>query len=440
MRTLCPNLDNEDALETVLEVPIPEESFEDHTKINHNTITSNWQTMKSWIKPHSTDQTRQFSDYGGRNAQIQLLLGVIGAPLVPLPISSVHSTMINPSIQDHPIEASMAKYIVQQYIAAAGGERALNLVDSMYAVGKVKMVASEFISEDGVSINCNGLSGGGKAMKSKNVKNGGAEMGGFVLWQKRPDLWSLELVLSGYKISAGSDGKVAWRQTPWHHSHASRGPPRPLRRSLQGLDPKSTANLFTNSICLGEKTINGEDCFVLKLEPHLSALQVRSSNNVEIMKHTIWGYFSQKTGLLHQLKDSHLVRIKTPGSDSVFWETTMESLLQDYRTIDGVNIAHGGRTTVSLFRFGEDSESHSQTKMEEVWTIEEVDFNIKGLSMDCFLPPSDLKKEDDQSIVHATSGDKFIGSARLTSKSRGNSSRFGVHKIAAIDSNGFGDL
>ena len=123
----------------------------------------------------------------------------------------------------------MAKYIVQQYIAAAGGEKALNRLDSMYAVGKVKMVATEFTSGDGVTMTC----GGGKATKPKSLKNGGGEMGGFVLWQKRPDLWSLELVVSGYKISAGSDGKVAWRQTPWHNSHASRGPPRPLRRSLQ---------------------------------------------------------------------------------------------------------------------------------------------------------------------------------------------------------------
>ncbi|KAJ0465862.1 hypothetical protein HanRHA438_Chr14g0677001 [Helianthus annuus] len=436
MRTLCPNLDNEDGLETVLEVPIPEESFDD-TKINNNNTTS-WQTMKSWMKPHSPDKKQQFSDYGGgRNAEIQLLLGVVGAPLVPLPIFSKHPPFKS-SIQDHPIESSMAKYIVQQYIAAAGGEKALSLIDSMYAVGKVKMVATEFNDGDGITVSC-----GGKAVKAKSVKNNGGEMGGFVLWQKKPDLWSLELVVSGYKITAGSDGKVAWRQTPWHQSHASRGPPRPLRRSLQGLDPKSTANLFTNSICIGEKTINGEDCFVLKLEPELQSLKLRSSNNVEIMKHTIWGYFSQRTGLLYQLKDSHLIRINTPGSDSVFWETTMESLIQDYRTIDGVNIAHSGRTTVSLFRFGEDTESHSQTKMEEVWTIEEVDFNIKGLSMDCFLPPSDLKKEDDQPIVKTKSSDKLIGSARFASKSRGNSSRFGAPKIVAIDSNSFnsfGDL
>lgn len=33
--------------------------------------------------------------------------------------------------------------------------------------------------------------------------------------------------------------------------------------------------------------------------------------------------------------------------------------------------------------------------MEEVWSIEEVDFNIMGLTMDCFLPPADLNKEDE---------------------------------------------
>lgn len=124
----------------------------------------------------------------------------------------------------------MAKYIVQQYIAAAGGEGALNSMDSMYAMGKIKMVASEFSAGDGMGLNK------GNMMKIKStVKNGSGEMGGFVLWQKRPDLWSIELVVSGCKISAGSDGKVAWRQTPWHHSHASRGPARPLRRSLQVL-------------------------------------------------------------------------------------------------------------------------------------------------------------------------------------------------------------
>lgn len=124
-------------------------------------------------------------------------------------------------------ETSMAKYIVQQYIAAAGGENALNSIHSMCAVGKFKMATTEVIAGEGLNLNS-------KVMKIKTAaRNGAVEMGGFVLWQKIPDLWSLELMVSGCKISAGSNGKVAWRQTPWHHSHASRGPPRPLRRSLQ---------------------------------------------------------------------------------------------------------------------------------------------------------------------------------------------------------------
>ena len=130
----------------------------------------------------------------------------------------------------------MAKYIVKQYVAAVGGERALNCVDSMYAMGQVKMATTEFSAGEG-SVNSK------KVLKVKNLQMKG-EMGGFVVWQKSPELWCLELVVSGYKISAGSDGKVAWRQTPWHHSHASRGPPRPLRRFLQVTDSSSKIKPF----------------------------------------------------------------------------------------------------------------------------------------------------------------------------------------------------
>ncbi|GAB4831882.1 hypothetical protein Ancab_005897 [Ancistrocladus abbreviatus] len=420
MRTLCPNLDKEDALQTVLEVPIPEEMFP--------SSKSKWSNMKSWMKPtHGRSPAASFP-FADRNSQIQLLLGVIGA--IPLPITSDHR--INPSIKDSPIEASMAKYIVHQYIAAMGGEHALNSIDSMYAMGKVRMMASEFSSGEGLVTGQNNSSGNNnwkneKVAKVKGMRHGG-EVGGFVLWQKQPELWCLELVVSGYKISAGSDGKVAWRQTPWHNSHASRGPPRPLRRSLQGLDPRLTANLFSNSICIGEKPIHDEDCFVLKLEAEPSTLQARSSSNVEIIRHTVWGYFSQRTGLLVQLEDSHLLRIKASKSESIFWETTMESSIQDYRTIDGVNIAHSGRTSVSLFRYGENSENHSRTRMEEVWSIEEIDFNIKGLSIDCFLPPADLKKEEEGYTVVPSSTRMAPSKARPTAPQK-----LSLAKVMAID-------
>ncbi|KAI4299482.1 hypothetical protein L6164_032941 [Bauhinia variegata] len=416
MKKLCPNLDREDGLETVLEVPIPEEIFSQKTR----TRTRAWQNMKSWMKPNADSRSpSSMADvFSGRNTEIQLLLGVMGAPLIPFPITSENQT-ITRSIKDQHIEASMAKYIVKQYVAAVGGERALNSVDSMYAMGQVRMGTSEFCAGKGC-VNS-------KMLKVKNRKMKG-EMGGFVMWQKRPELWCLELVLSGYKISAGSDGKVAWRQTPWHHPHASRGPPRPLRRFLQGVDPRSPANLFSNSICIGEKTVNNQDCFVLKLEAEPSSLRARSSSNVEIVRHTVWGYFSQRTGLLVQLEDSHLLRIKSSKNDSVFWETTMESLIQDYRTVDGINIAHSGKTGVSLFRFGEGPETHSRTRIEEVWNIEEVDFNIKGLSTDCFLPPSDLKKEEGESDSGIVSSN-----TKLPYKIRSASFRISACKGAAIN-------
>uniref|UniRef100_A0A5B7B1P1 DUF620 family protein n=1 Tax=Davidia involucrata TaxID=16924 RepID=A0A5B7B1P1_DAVIN len=213
------------------------------------------------------------------------------------------------------------------------------------------------------------------------------------LWQKNPDLWFLELVVSGCKVSAGSNGKVAWSQSSSGPSNASKGPPRPLRRFFQGLDPRSTANLFLNAVCTGEKTINNEDCFILKLETGATILKAHSTPNTQIVHHTIWGYFSQRTGLLIQFEDSKLVRMKAKGDDSVFWETNMESVIEDYRYIDGINIAHSGKTAASIYRYGK-SLNH-RGKIEETWRIEEVDFNIWGLSMDCFLPPADVKKEQE---------------------------------------------
>ncbi|XP_010257402.1 PREDICTED: uncharacterized protein LOC104597517 [Nelumbo nucifera] len=364
MRKLCPNLDREDGLETVLEVPIPEEMF---ASMGSNT-TVRWQNMRNWMKCQPANETDSSA-----NSDLQLLLNVVGSPFIPHEVQT--DTTVNRPIKDSSIEASTAKYIVQQYIAASGGQTALNSVKSMYAIGKVKMCASEFqVGDDSIKA------------------RGPSEIGGFVLWQKNPNLWYLELVLPSCKVSAGSDGKVAWRQSGSQQSHATKGPPRPLRRFLQGLDPRSTANLFLDAVCIGEKIINNEDCFILKLEANAASLEARNTKAVEIIHHTMWGYFSQRTGLLIQFEDCKLLTIKGKRHSSIFWETRMESVIEDYRYIDGVNIAHSGRTLVTLYRYGDGSINHKR-KMEETWTIEEVDFNIRGLSMDCFLPPANLKRD-----------------------------------------------
>ncbi|KAI6678122.1 hypothetical protein NL676_038918 [Syzygium grande] len=309
----------------------------------------------------------------GKRCDVRMLIGVMGAPLAP-----VHVSILDPlphlSVKDTPIETSSAQYILQQYTAASGGLKLQNSIRNAYALGKLKMVSSEFESAM-------------KAMKNRSSTH----TGGFVLWQMNPDMWYVELAVGGSKVHAGCNGQLVWRHTPWLGAHTAKGPVRPLRRALQGLDPRTTASLFSDARCIGEKKLNGEDCFILKLCTDAQTLKARSEGPAEIIRHILFGYFSQKTGLLVRIEDSHLTRIQTNGGDAVYWETTITSSLDDYRPVEGIMIAHSGRSVVTVFRFGEMAMSHTKTRMEETWTIEEVAFNVPGLSMDCFIPPADLR-------------------------------------------------
>ncbi|KAK1315742.1 hypothetical protein QJS10_CPA05g01154 [Acorus calamus] len=429
MRKLCPNFDRDDALETVLEVPIPDEMFANMGGGgggNHH----RWQTMRAWMKSVPEDgHASSLPQLAGRNAELQLLLNVVGSPLVPFPVppEAVNRPIRDCSIRSWNLCNKSADVFANVHECSANRSS----VDCFDDYSLIRLIRRMFAQFGGINseihrpaIHSGNRGAGGTEFGEQHVRDresedervrvpcGGRERGGqwerkvgaFVLWQKNPDLWYLELVVSGCKVSAGSDGKVAWRQFAAQQSHASKGPPRSLRRSLQGLDPRLTANLFSDAVCIGEKIIKNEDCFILKLEASPDVLKARSSSSFEIIHHTIWGYFSQRTGLLVKFEDSHLLRMKARRDESVFWETSMESEIDDYRYIEGLNIAHRGRTVVTLFRYGEGSANHKR-KMEEEWSIEEVDFNIWGLSMDCFLPPADLKREqegDEHSIRGGT--------------------------------------
>ncbi|ESW15083.1 hypothetical protein PHAVU_007G042600 [Phaseolus vulgaris] len=311
-----------------------------------------------------------------KRSDLRLLLGVMGAPLAPVHVCAT-DPLPHLSIKDTPIETSSAQYILQQYLAASGGLKLQNSIRNAYAMGKVRMVASEFETAT-------------KVVKNRNASRC-AESGGFVLWQMNPDMWYVELVVGGSKVHAGCNGKLVWRHTPWLGAHTAKGPVRPLRRALQGIDPRTTASMFADARCIGEKNINGEDCFILKLCTDPETLKARSEGPAEIIRHVLFGYFSQKTGLLVHIEDSHLTRIQSNGGDAVYWETTINSFLSDYKPVEGIMIAHSGHSVVTLFRFGEMAMSHTKTKMEEAWTIEEVAFNVPGLSLDCFIPPADLR-------------------------------------------------
>eukprot|EP00250_Pteridium_aquilinum_P018274 c24016_g2_i1 orf=392-1561(-) len=343
-----------ETLAPLMEGPVPECRDDDGKN------EGSWLSMKFWAKGSK------------KRSDPRLLLGVLGCPLAPVAVCS--DPFPHLSIKDVPIESSSAQYIVQQYIASTGATRLQTSVHNSYTTGKVKMMASQYET----------------AMKVTKVPPKSAQNGWFVLWQMMPNKWYMELALEGSTVQAGSNGKVVWRYTPWLGAHAAKGPVRPLRRALQGLDPMVTASIFVNARCVGEKRIGDEDCFVLKVSADQSTLNDRSDGPAEIIRHVLFGYFSQKTGWLVYLEDSHLTRIQATGSEAVYWETTIESTLRDYREVDGVTLAHAGQSVVTLFRFGEDSSNHTRTRMEETWNIEEVAFNVPGLSPEVFIPPAEI--------------------------------------------------
>nr|XP_025698833.2 uncharacterized protein LOC112800687 [Arachis hypogaea] len=368
LRRLCPNIDKEDGLETVLEIPIPEEMF---ATMGSN-VTVRWQNMLTWMKAQTEDKLSSPA-VSARLNELRFLLYLVGSPLIPLQVQLGHS--IHRPVRDSSIEASTAKYIVQQYIAATGGPPALNAVESMCVTGQIKISASDFHQTEGVL----------------EVKKTSEEIGGFVLWQKDPDLWCLEVVVAGCKVVCGSNGKLSWRHSSNQQTPISKGAPRPLRRFLQGLDPRATANLFLNAACIGEKIINDEECFILKLETSPAIREAQGGPNFEIIHHTIWGYFSQRSGLMVQFEDSRLLTMRTKDDNDIFWETSLESVMEDYKYVDGINVSHSGKTRVTVSRYGEQSSNHKR-ELEERWKIEEVDFNVRGLTAESFMPPSGLGK------------------------------------------------
>jgi hypothetical protein len=165
--------------------------------------------------------------------------------------------------------------------------------------------------------------------------------------------------------------------------------------------------MFAGARFVGEMEMNGEDCFVLKLSADPETLKARSVGSAEVIRHVMFGYFSQRTGLLVHIEDSHLARIQSStGGDAAYWETTINSLIEDYRPVDGILVAHAGHSAATLFQFGKVAMSHKRTRMEEAWSIEEVVFNVPGLSKDCFLPPADIKTESVDDSVELSHGDR----------------------------------
>ncbi|KAI3471508.1 hypothetical protein Pfo_028158 [Paulownia fortunei] len=325
--------------------PVSEEPINEENSRSTN-CTKKAQTWRNWLSNH-------FPQLFHKKCDLKILLSVLGCPLFPVSVHPKHSiTQVSSSPQ----------YIIQHFTAATGCRKLEGVVKNMYATGKVAMA---MVDEPG--------SNGSAAGPSASV----SQKGCFVIWQMVPNKWLIELVVGGHKVVAGSDGNVAWRHTPWLGAHAAKGGVRPLRRALQanqyhhlplqGLDPVAISSVFSTAQYMGEKHISGVDCF---------------RQHCEMIKHVTLGYFSQRSGLL------------TPGSHPTYWETTMCTRVEDYRAVEGMMIAHSGHSSVIITRFGDNLRAGPGiTRMEETYIIDDLAFNVPGLSMDSFIPPQEMQKD-----------------------------------------------
>ncbi|XP_050230542.1 uncharacterized protein LOC126679536 isoform X2 [Mercurialis annua] len=345
--------------------PLSEEPTNEEDQQNRANSSKKPHSWKNWLKAHFPLLLFH------KKSDLKILLSVLACPLFPV---SLH-----PKLPVNQVSSS-AQYIIQHFTAATGCRKLEGTVKNIFTTGKVSMSMVDEL--------------GGSPSLSAGANGGDAQKGCFVMWQMVPNKWLIELVVSGQKVVAGSDGNVAWRHTPWLDSHAAKGSVRPLRRALQGLDPMTISAIFSQAQYMGEKCISGIDCFVLKLSAEQADLSDRSDSTAEMIKHVIFGYFSQRSGLLVYLEDSYLTRIQSPGTYPTYWETTIATKIEDYRTVESVMIAHGGHSSVMITRFGDNLKSGlSITRMEESWSIDDFAFNVEGLSLDCFIPPKEVQKD-----------------------------------------------
>lgn len=97
MRKLCPNLDKEGGLETVLEVPIPEEMF---NKMGSNAVLR-WHNMRNLMRAHHRTTTDKWaavtnpmsgaSSTSVNNDQFMLLLKLVGSAFIPYRVQLDHA-------------------------------------------------------------------------------------------------------------------------------------------------------------------------------------------------------------------------------------------------------------------------------------------------------------------------------------------------------------
>lgn len=111
MRKVCANLDREDGLDTVLEVPVPElhhlEPSSGHGRCRRRTV-------KAWVRSHMDQRYRRHGTPPSQ-ADVHLMLGVIGVPLVPQPVEA-RKAMAGEDIKEEPLVCNQIRRSVPLHV------------------------------------------------------------------------------------------------------------------------------------------------------------------------------------------------------------------------------------------------------------------------------------------------------------------------------------
>lgn len=111
MRKLCPNYDRENGLDTVLEVPIPEEMF---MKMG-SSATLRWHNLRNLMSAQNRVVERTASFLQARsNDEFIALLKLAGSPLVPFQVQFTYS--LPKQIRDSSIVRLFSHLIFQKTI------------------------------------------------------------------------------------------------------------------------------------------------------------------------------------------------------------------------------------------------------------------------------------------------------------------------------------
>ncbi|XP_066394743.1 uncharacterized protein [Miscanthus floridulus] len=99
MRKLCPNLDRDDSLDTVLEVPIPDEMLINAPSADKRR-GARGANMLAWLKNQAFDRAT-VDGPASATAELQVFLNVVGSPLITCPVP--HDRAFSRSIRDSSI-------------------------------------------------------------------------------------------------------------------------------------------------------------------------------------------------------------------------------------------------------------------------------------------------------------------------------------------------